>query len=158
MKGCHGDNFWRQGNHYLYDKAEKYAGYFTSDNESDGIENAPHITLAKQTWILSPTNPALLCKSIPSGSLSLVRYRALFYNNYLCIKTKQGIFFVRVWIFWPRRRRGLNTGEDKRLFGKGVHYFFLGDRTNYKAKAIIGKFTNLFCICLFQIDTFINTY
>jgi hypothetical protein len=59
--------------------------------------------------------------SIPSGSLSLVKYRALFSNNYLCIKTKQGIFFVRVWVFWPRRRRGLNTGEDKRLFGKGVH-------------------------------------
>jgi hypothetical protein len=29
---------------------------------------------------------------------------------------------------------------------------------NYKAKDIIGKITNLFCIYLFQIHTFINTY
>jgi hypothetical protein len=33
---------------------------------------------------------------------------------------------------------------------------FLGDRTDYKAKDIIGKITNLFCIYLFQIDKFIN--
>jgi hypothetical protein len=26
-------------------------GYFTSDNEPDGIENATHNTLAKLTWI-----------------------------------------------------------------------------------------------------------
>jgi hypothetical protein len=35
---------------------------------------------------------------------------------------------------------------------------FLGDRTNYKAKEIIGKITNLLYIYLFQIDTIINTY
>jgi hypothetical protein len=35
---------------------------------------------------------------------------------------------------------------------------FLGDCTNYKAKEIIGKITNLFCIYVFQIDTFINRY
>jgi hypothetical protein len=37
---------------------------------------------------------------------------------------------------------------------------FLGDRTNYKAKDIMGKITNLFCIHLFQIDVYlpINTY
>jgi hypothetical protein len=36
---------------------------------------------------------------------------------------------------------------------------FLGDRTNYKAKEIIGKITNLSCMMyLFQMDTFINTY
>jgi hypothetical protein len=29
---------------------------------------------------------------------------------------------------------------------------------NYKAKDIIGKITNLFCIYLFQIDTFINSF
>jgi hypothetical protein len=34
---------------------------------------------------------------------------------------------------------------------------FLSDLTNYKAKDIIGKITNLFCIYLFQIDEFINT-
>jgi hypothetical protein len=44
-------------------------------------------------------------------------------------------------IFWQRRT--LN---------------FLGDRTNYKAKDIIGKTINLFCIYLFQIDKFINMY
>jgi hypothetical protein len=27
------------------------AGYFTSDNEPDGIENATHNTFAKLTWI-----------------------------------------------------------------------------------------------------------
>jgi hypothetical protein len=37
---------------------------------------------------------------------------------------------------------------------------FLGDRTNYKAKEIVGKITNLFCIYLFQIDNnfFYSTY
>jgi hypothetical protein len=28
-----------------------YAGYFTSDNEPGGIENATHNTFAKLTWI-----------------------------------------------------------------------------------------------------------
>jgi hypothetical protein len=27
-------------------------GYFTSDNEPDGIENATHSTLAKLTWMI----------------------------------------------------------------------------------------------------------
>jgi hypothetical protein len=35
---------------------------------------------------------------------------------------------------------------------------FLSDRTNYKAKDIIGKIRNVFCMYLFQIDKFINTY
>jgi hypothetical protein len=30
-----------------------YTGYFTSDKEPDGIENATHNTLAFQTWIWS---------------------------------------------------------------------------------------------------------
>jgi hypothetical protein len=35
----------------------------------------------------------------------------------LCIKAKKCIFFVRVRVFWPRRSRGLRTGEDiKRHF------------------------------------------
>jgi hypothetical protein len=51
-----------------------------------------------------------------------------------------------------KNRRGQNA-----LFGRGVSTLhFLGDRTNYKAKDIIGKITNLFCIYLFQIDTFLN--
>jgi hypothetical protein len=36
--------------------------------------------------------------------------------SYLCIKAKKCIFFVRVWVFWPRRSRGLNTGKDKSYF------------------------------------------
>jgi hypothetical protein len=28
-----------------------YTGYFTSDNERDGIENATHNTFANQIWI-----------------------------------------------------------------------------------------------------------
>jgi hypothetical protein len=37
-----------------------------------------------------------------------------------------------------------------------VHIKFLGDRTNHKAKDIIGKITNLFCTYLCQIDKFIR--
>jgi hypothetical protein len=51
-----------------------------------------------------------------------------------------------------------NRREQKALFGRGAHYIFLGGRTNYKAKDIIGKITNVFCIYFFHIDTFVNTY
>jgi hypothetical protein len=50
------------------------------------------------------------------------------------------------------------TGEDKRHFLAEVHIKFLGDRTNHKAKDIIGKITNLFCIYLFEINLLIDTY
>jgi hypothetical protein len=49
--------------------------------------------------------------------------------------------------FWPRRSRGLKKGEDKRHF-----LVFLDDRTNYKAKNIIGKITNLFRTGQLYID------
>jgi hypothetical protein len=49
-----------------------------------------------------------------------------------------------------------NKRGQKALFGRGT-LNFLGDRTNYKAKDIIGKITNLFCIFIFQMDKFINT-
>jgi hypothetical protein len=52
----------------------------------------------------------------------------------------------------------LETGEDKRHFWQRCTLNFLGDRTNYKAKDITEKITNLFCIYLFQIHKFINTY
>jgi hypothetical protein len=58
----------------------------------------------------------------------------------------------------PRPSRGLKTGEDKRHFFAEVHIKFLQERTNYKAKDMIGKITNIFCIYFFQIDKFINTY
>jgi hypothetical protein len=48
----------------------------------------------------------------------------------------------------------LKTGEDKRHFT----FFRRPHDYNYKAKDIIGKITNLFCIYLFQIDIFINTH
>jgi hypothetical protein len=42
-------------------------------------------------------------------------------KSYLCIKAKKCIFFVRVCVFWPKRSRGLQTGEDKRHFLAEVH-------------------------------------
>jgi hypothetical protein len=52
-----------------------------------------------------------------------------------------------------------NTQGEKARFGRSACILhFLGDRTNHKAKDIIGKITNLFSIYLFQIDEFINTY
>jgi hypothetical protein len=49
-------------------------------------------------------------------------------------------------------------GEKARLGRSACILHFLGDRTNHKAKDIIGKITNLFSIYLFQIDEFINRY
>jgi hypothetical protein len=40
----------------------KHRGYFTSDNEPDGIDNATHNTFAKQIWIWTRRYPGLLCK------------------------------------------------------------------------------------------------
>jgi hypothetical protein len=34
---------------YCLCRLSDYTGYFTSDNEPDGIENATHNTVAKQT-------------------------------------------------------------------------------------------------------------
>jgi hypothetical protein len=39
------------------------------------------------------------------------------------------------------------------IFWQRYTLHLLGDRTNYKAKDIIGKITKLFCIYFFQIDT-----
>jgi hypothetical protein len=71
------------------------------------------------------------------------------WNSCLCIKAKSASF--------PSESEfsGLKTDEDK---GSFCRLNFLGDRTNYKAKGIIGKITNLFCIYRFQIDKCINTY
>jgi hypothetical protein len=58
----------------------------------------------------------------------------------VCIKAKKCIFFVRVGVFWPRRSRGLKTGEDKRHFLAEVHINFF-KRPHDKQKTI-GKITN----------------
>jgi hypothetical protein len=52
----------------------------------------------------------------------------------------------------------LETSQSKGTFWKRCTLNFLGDHTNYKAKDVIGEVTNLFCIYLFQINKFINTY
>jgi hypothetical protein len=74
-------------------------------------------------------------------------------NSYLCIKV---IFFVRVWVFCPRRNRGSKTGKDKRHFLAEVHINFFR-RPHELQSRHFGKITNLFCIYLFEIDKFINT-
>jgi hypothetical protein len=50
-----------------------------------------------------------------------------------------------------------NRREQKAFFAE-VHIKFFGVRTNYKAKDIIGKITNLFYIHIFQIDKYIYSY
>jgi hypothetical protein len=69
-------------------------------------------------------------------------------NSYLCINAKKCIFFVKVHLFRPslgflvEAEPRLNTGENKRHFWPRCT--FLGDRTNYKAKDIIGNITHSF--------------
>jgi hypothetical protein len=63
-------------------------------------------------------------------------------NSYLCINAKKCIFFVRVWVFSSRRSRDLIQARTKGTFWPRCT--FLGDRTNYKAKDIIGNNTNSF--------------
>jgi hypothetical protein len=50
----------------------------------------------------------------------------------------------------PRLEKQART---KGTFWQRCTLNFLGDHMNYKAKDIIGKITNLFCIYLFQIHT-----
>jgi hypothetical protein len=53
-----------------------YTGYFTSDNEPGGIENATYNTSGGKAEYLSPPCPGLRSSafSIPPGSISLVKY------------------------------------------------------------------------------------
>jgi hypothetical protein len=93
--------------------------------------------------------------------LALQSFRITLYNNIIFKKLFKKLVIcvsrpksVRVCVFWPRRSQ-----ENKGTFWQRCTLNFLEDRTNYKAKDIIGKITNnLFCIYLFQIDTFIITY
>jgi hypothetical protein len=59
---------------------KKYTGYFTSDNEPEGIQNATHNTLERKPGRGGDKYPAFppdvlwVAFSIPPGSLSLVKY------------------------------------------------------------------------------------
>jgi hypothetical protein len=58
---------------YCFSYFLRYTGYFTSDNDPDGIENATHNTFANQSWTwVYNANVLWVAFSIPSGSLSLV--------------------------------------------------------------------------------------
>jgi hypothetical protein len=84
-------------------------------------------------------SPLIECKIFVEMHTFKARlYGIIFENSHLCIKPKKCIR-----VFWPRRSRGLKTGEDKRHLLADGTLNFLGDRTNYKAKDISGKITNL---------------
>jgi hypothetical protein len=51
-----------------------YTGYFTSDNDLDGIEDATHNTLAQQTWTFPLSYPGLLWKCIAGRILNRVGF------------------------------------------------------------------------------------
>jgi hypothetical protein len=59
---------------------KKYTGYFTSDNEPEGIENATHNTLERipgpggDKYPAFPPDVLWVAFSIPPDSLSLVKY------------------------------------------------------------------------------------
>jgi hypothetical protein len=44
--------------------SNKYTGYFASDNETDGIENATHNTFPMKSWISKLKHPDVLWKCI----------------------------------------------------------------------------------------------
>jgi hypothetical protein len=73
----------------------------------------------------------------------------------MCVSRTQSEFFSFESEFFGR---GLKQARTKGTFWQRCTLNFFGDRTNYKAKDIIEKITNLFCIYLFPINTFINTY
>jgi hypothetical protein len=63
-----------------------YTGYFTSDNEPNGIKNAPHNIFSKKPDILiSVAGFFRKCSVglifIPLGSLSLVKYPVLYIGS-----------------------------------------------------------------------------
>jgi hypothetical protein len=64
-----------------------------------------------------------------------------FATSYVCIK--------------PRLRLGQKITLERCIFWQRCTLNFL-DRMNFKAKDIIGKITNLFCIYVFQIHRYID--
>jgi hypothetical protein len=88
-----------------------------------------------------------------------ITFLAVMQNSYLCIKAKSASFSSRVGVFWPRRSRGLKTGEDKRHFLEEVIKFFrrpheLRSKRHWKNYKFILylPFSNTY------VDKFINTY
>jgi hypothetical protein len=51
-----------------------YTGYFTRDNDPDGIEDATHNTFAQQTWTFPLSHPGLLWKRIVGCILNCVGF------------------------------------------------------------------------------------
>jgi hypothetical protein len=65
-------------------------------------------------------------------------------NNYLCIKAKK-LHLLRMSLsFLAEAQPRLENSQERRHSLAEVHINFLGDRTTYKTKDIIGKITNLF--------------
>jgi hypothetical protein len=54
--------------------SNKYTGYFASENETDGIENATHNTFPMKSWILKLKYPHVLWKCIVGCILRLAHY------------------------------------------------------------------------------------
>jgi hypothetical protein len=79
-------------------------------------------------------------------------------NSYFCIKAKSAFFRVSPEFAGRGAAEVWQQARIKGTVWQRCILNFLNYRTNYKAKDIIGKITNLFCIYLFQIDKFINTF
>jgi hypothetical protein len=78
---------------------------------------------------------------LPLPSILKIHHRL----KYLFVYRGQKVLSLR---FLAEAQPRLKTGEDKRYFLAAVHIKFLDDCTNYKAKDIIGKNTNLFFLYL----------
>jgi hypothetical protein len=76
------------------------------------------------------------------------------------IEIHKGAIFdrLKIIVICVSRPKNASFFDDKRHFWQRSTLNFLAGRTNYKAKEIMGKITNLFCIYVFQIDKIINTY
>jgi hypothetical protein len=82
-------------------------------------------------------------------SVVVFEINAKIRNSYLCIKVK-GAFF--------RPSLSFLAEAQPRHFLAEVHIKFFRRPDELQNKRYYWKNSNLFCIYLFQIDTFINTY
>jgi hypothetical protein len=70
----------------------------------------------------------------------------------ICVSRPKCVYFSSESEFSGRgAAEARKQARIKSTFWQRCTLNFLGNRTNYKAKDIIGKITNLFCIYLFQI-------
>jgi hypothetical protein len=81
-----------------------------------------------------------------------------FLKIVICVSKPKSAFFSSSLSFLAEAQPRLKTGEDTRHFLAEVHINFFMRCTNYKAKDVIGKITNLFCIYLFQKLIHINNF